>query len=397
MSLRTSLGAPVRTGYCTNVAPAPSPAALRRDLAGLWSDVRDAASLDRLGLGLWFPRDVGAALARDATELAALREALDAARLDLVTINAFPADAFHAPIVKEAVYRPDWTTDERAEYTLHAARIAAALVPEGDVPISTLPIGYPKLERSALRRAAGRLVGVALALDRIRGETGTTIRLALEPEPCCALERTDEALAFFREHLAPAMEVAAGAQRAGPSDAGEMLRRHLGVCLDLCHASVEHEDPVAAFGRYEEAGIPVHKVQVSAALEVPNPSDAAQRKLLEAFVEDRWLHQVGRSAGDVVLDLPAALAAPPQGAPWRVHYHVPLHRNEVGGLPTTRATVERFLTWIAAHPTPPVLELETYTWSVVPDASENLAANVAAEVRWANDVLLAAGCTEVEE
>ena len=41
----------------------------------------------------------------------------------------------------------------------------------------------------------------ALDLDRLRGETGTTIRLALEPEPCCALERTEEALAFFAEHL----------------------------------------------------------------------------------------------------------------------------------------------------------------------------------------------------
>ena len=31
---------------------------------------------------------------------------------------------------------------------------------------------------------------------------------------------------------------------------------------------------------------------------------------------------------------------------------------------------------------PPVLELETYTWSVVPGAADDLAANIAAEIDW---------------
>ena len=78
------------------------------------------------------------------------------------------------------------------------------------------------------------------------------------------------------------------------------------------------------------------------------------------------------------LTLPCWTAA----APWRVHFHVPLSAERVGGLPTTRPAVERFLAALRDDPAPPVLEIETYTWSVVPGAAPDLAANVAAEIRW---------------
>ena len=32
-------------------------------------------------------------------------------------------------------------------------------------------------------------------------------------------------------------------------DAETMLRHHLGICYDVCHGSVEYEDPVAALDR----------------------------------------------------------------------------------------------------------------------------------------------------
>ena len=66
---------------------------------------------------------------------------------------------------------------------------------------------------------------------------------------------------------------------------------------------------------------------------------------------------------------------------------MPLSADEVGGLPTTRRDVERFLRHVATVDDPPVLELETYTWSVVPGATNDLAANVATEIAWARDVL----------
>jgi hypothetical protein len=269
----------------------------------------------------------------------------------------------------------------------------AGIVPPGsDVPVSTLPLGFPKLAMPEQLRAAAMLLATVLELHRLRELTGTTIRLALEPEPCCAIETVAEAIEFFGVAIRPF----AGKLQAGgltPSVADEAVRRHLGVCLDLCHAAVEHEDPVRALARLDAAGVPVFKVQVSAAVEVPEPSAPDQAAALARFAEPRWLHQVGAPGGDVALDLPEAMKSAPLRAmkPWRVHFHVPLHKDEVGGLPTTRPDVERFLRHVATRDDPPVLELETYTWSVVPGATDDLAANIAAEIAWVRGVLDAAG------
>ncbi len=366
-----------RLAYCTNVVPAPTPEALVATLPGTWARVRELAALPRLALGLWFPRDVAAALAGSPAELSALRDALAAHALDAVTCNAFPADAFHAPVVKEAVYLPDWTDPARAAYTRAAAEIAAALAPRGAlVPVSTLPLGYPRWER-ARRRAAGRaLAATAAELAALEERSGVRVVVALEPEPCCALERADDALRFFADEL--------------PRDAA--TRRHVGVCLDLCHAAVAHEDAVATLGAYAAADVLVAKVQVSAALDVADPADAAARAALATrFAEPRWLHQVG-VPGRIVRDLDVALADPAlaAAAPWRVHFHVPLHLASVAGVATTQPQVARFLRHVAALPAPPLLELETYTWAAVPGADDDLAAGIAAEIAWAAGELAAA-------
>jgi sugar phosphate isomerase/epimerase len=246
------------------------------------------------------------------------------------------------------------------------------------VTLSTLPVRWEMCTRHELALARRRLGEVAHALARLSWETGVTVRLAVEPEPCCAVETTADLLALF--------------DLDGGLD--DVAREHLGACLDLCHACVEHEDPLESLARYDAAGVRVFKIQVSAALEVPDPADPQQRERLAQFVEPRWLHQVGRGPGDVLADLPDALSAASSssadGGPWRVHFHVPLHAAEVGGLPTTRATVERVLRHVATLAHPPVLELETYTWSVVPGASDDLAANVARELVWAHHVLAGA-------
>ena len=69
--------------------------------------------------------------------------------------------------------------------------------------ISTLPLGFPKLDEASQFRAAGMLFATVLELHRLREATGTTIRLALEPEPCCALETVAETVEFFGVAVAP--------------------------------------------------------------------------------------------------------------------------------------------------------------------------------------------------
>lgn len=373
-----------RLAYCTNVAPMTDLDGLVASLRGLWTDVRqrlhpDASDEQPLGLGIWFPDELAANLANDRAAQDRLRDTLAELRLELVTVNAFPMREFHAPVVKEGVYLPHWMQDERDTYTRNVAAAVAGILPRGsDLTLSTLPIRYPKQDADALAIAAQRLTALSGHLAELEDRTGTVVRVALEPEPCCALETTDEAIAFFGDHLAT----------RAPA---HLIRRYLGVCLDLCHTCVAHEDPIDALARYGKAEVSVHKIQVSAALEVPEPDDSDQRALVAQFVEPRWLHQVGRGPGDVVLDLPQALAdeAATGPGPWRVHFHVPLHAENVGGLPTTRSTVQRTLEHVGKMPQPPVLELETYTWSVVPGASDDLAQNVANEIAWVRDVLAA--------
>jgi sugar phosphate isomerase/epimerase len=389
----------IRLAYGTNVAPQEDVAGILGALHGLWADVRRRAAPDgTLGLGLWLPETAAAALARDPDRMREVRAALEENGLAIETVNAFPQRGFHAAVVKDAVYRPDWTDPARLAYTGDVARAVAGIVaPGSDVTVSTLPLGFPKLPMETWLRAAGLLFAAVLDLHRIREATGTTIRLALEPEPCCALETTTEAMEFLVTAVRPYLGAVARTVGMTEDAARAIVDRHLGVCLDLCHLAVEHEDAVAARERLRGAGVPVFKVQVSAALEVRDPEDAAQRAALEGFVEPRWMHQVGApsdvGAARVLRDLPAALADAAFAArkPWRVHFHVPLSATSVEGLPTTRPLVERFLAHVAADPEPPVLEIETYTWSVVPGAPRDLAANVAAEIAWVRGRLEDAG------
>ena len=383
----------VRLAYGTNVAPAETVGDLLDALGGLWTDVRRiAAPSGTLGLGLWLPDEAARELARDPERMRDVRAALADARLELVTVNAFPARAFHAPVVKETVYRPAWTEPERFAYTCAVARAVAGIAPQGaDVTLSTLPLGYPKLAMPDQLRAGALLLATVLELHRLRELTGTTIRLALEPEPCCAIETVRELIEFFGVVVRTlARHVTAGGLT--PAAAEDAIRRHLGACLDLCHLAVAHEDPVEAMARLRAADVPVFKVQLSAAVEVSEPGDEANRAALARFDEPRWLHQVGAPNGVVVLDLPQALhdASFAMSKPWRVHFHVPLHEESVGGLPTTRRDVARFLRHVASLDDPPVLEIETYTWSVVPGASDDLADNVAREIAWVRGVLNAA-------
>src|SRR5262249_7850102 len=91
--------------------------------------------------------------------------------------------------------------------------------------------------------------------------------------------------------------------------------------------------------------------------------------------------------------LPEALAALDRGAPWRVHFHVPVHAEAMGGLTTTRDTIAPALAAALAPPSggggaPPHLEVETYTWSVLPDAARprgdaGLVEGIARELAWA--------------
>jgi sugar phosphate isomerase/epimerase len=170
---------------------------------------------------------VAADALRDPATFTELGEFLRANGLYVFTINGFPYGPFHGTRVKEDVYLPDWQDEERLRYTNVLARMATLMI-----------------------RHAAHLV-------RLREKTGHTIALALEAEPCCFLETLDETIGFFESHLFAAQAVKQLTAETGlqGDTAEEALRHHLGVCLDLCHAAVEFEDPHAIAARTDNAGI----------------------------------------------------------------------------------------------------------------------------------------------
>ena len=307
-------GAPELT-YCTNIHAGESWAEIRMSLDAHVPRIKARVAPDApFGLGLRVS-GIAAAELRDPATLGAFKEQLSRLDAYVFTLNAFPFGPFHGTRVKEQVYEPDWRTNERVSFTRDAAEILSALLPEGGFgSISTVPGGFKPIGRDPENVAAllDRLLQAAAHLVTIERTTGKRIALALEPEPCCFLETVDEALAFFEERLFGPAALARFAALAGlgAGEAEPMLRRHLGVCYDVCHGAVEYEDPVAALKRLHAAGIAVPKIQLSAAMRVPQISEPLAARLRD-FDDGVYLHQV--IVRDEALarfaDLPDAFAA----------------------------------------------------------------------------------------
>ncbi|PPG32670.1 metabolite traffic protein EboE [Rathayibacter sp. AY2B9] len=360
--------------YCTNVHPAEDLAGVVRQLDVYAGPARVAAGLALVGVGLWIPRDLAARLVASAEDRAVLRAALQRNGLEVRTLNAFPYAAFHAEVVKLDVYRPDWTTPERLQYTIDCARILADLLPAGaDGSISTLPLGWREgWGREQDEAACRNLARLVEELRDLRRSTGHAIRLAIEPEPGCILDTVDDVVDWLHPRI------------------GVVDPAYVGVCLDTCHLAVSFADPVSAVRRIRDAGLRVVKVQASAALHLEDPSG---RAALTPFVEKRYLHQTRENGIDGVLrvdDLPEALGTLPGTGPWRVHFHVPLHHRPEAPLSATTAVLAEAVSAVdAAWPYDEIhLDVETYTWSVLADAPSDLSTGIGAELAWAAAHLL---------
>ncbi|WBB79730.1 metabolite traffic protein EboE [Micromonospora sp. WMMD882] len=392
MRLRHADGSAVHVSYCTNVHPAEELPGVLAQLDTYATPVRERLGVDRLGLGLWLAAPVAAELAADPTARARLRHELTVRGLEVVTLNGFPYAAFQAPVVKGDVYHPDWATPQRLAYTLDLARVLADLLPDDAArgSVSTLPLAWrTPWDADRADAARRRLDELAAGLAVVERDTGRPVRVGFEPEPGCVVESTGQA---------------ATALAGVDSD-------RLGVCLDLAHLACAWEEPAAALARLRAAGLPVVKVQVSAAIEAADP--AAHADELRRWVEPRFLHQT-RSAGCAHAadpadpayaadDLDAALDA---GLPdaWRVHYHVPLHAPPEPPLGSTVAVLRAALAELLGGPVAGCdhLDVETYTWGVLPAARRprtdaELAAGIAAELAFTRDELTALGLTAPAE
>jgi hypothetical protein len=380
----------VRLAYCLNLHAAETLADLHQGLQAITLPLRDrlARSGERFGVGMYL---AGALVrehpagSRGIEELAAF---LERERLDPFTFNAFPYGGFASAGLKERVFQPTWIEPARFEYTREVARIAAQLNPglpkESHLSISTHTGGFgqkpaQRIPAPALWAAYGQL---AAEFDRLERSHGCRLELALESEPGSNLGNTAELADFFGRW---SEQVQHDDDDGGYLVTRERFERHYGICLDACHSAVEFEDPVVALdlaGRCSAFG----KLQYTSALALPEPRrNAAGLERLLALDEPRYLHQLrGRHGNDLVRadDLPELrrdFERP--SSRWRecdelrCHFHVPVDREELGaGLRTTRAHADALLDGLLSEPArwkAPELhvEIETYTWDVLPGSA----------------------------
>ncbi|AKZ59320.1 hypothetical protein SAM23877_6275 [Streptomyces ambofaciens ATCC 23877] len=389
MRFRHPDGSTVHLAYCTNVHPAETLEGVLAQLREHCEPVRRRLGRDRLGIGLWLARDAAHALVTDPAALRALRGELERRGLEVVTLNGFPYEGFGAEEVKYRVYTPDWADPERLEHTTSLARVLAGLLPDDvtEGTISTLPLAWrTAYDDARAEKSRAALVTLAERLDVLEELTGRSVRIGLEPEPGCVVERTGDA-------IAPLMAV--GHDR-------------IGVCVDTCHLATSFEDPDTALDALTAARIPVVKSQLSAALHAEQPARPEVRRALATFAEPRFLHQTRTTAsgglqGTDDLDEAVADGGPlPDNSPWRAHFHVPLHAAPAPPLTSTTEVLKAALARLVGgpHPLTRHLEVETYTWQALPPelrprARAQLTDGIAAELTLARDLLTDLGLKEL--
>lgn len=380
--------------YCSNIHAGETWRDVSTALTAALPVIRHQLKADGpFGIGLRLSAKAAAEL-EQPDALAAFLRFLRDGDYYVPTINGFPYGAFHGQRVKEQVYLPDWRDPARLAYTnrlssLLCAMLAGQELREGSV--STVPGAFKGHLHSLndARDIAASVLDHAAHLVRLREDTGITIALAIEPEPACFIETIAETVDFFTRYLFDATLIRSRARERGYSLSLEDVRQHIGVCFDACHMAVEFEDAAAAVSSLSSAGIRIPKFQISSALRVMNPTaGSAGRAALERFAEDTYLHQVVERAGDRLVryvDLPEALASRDvTGDEWRIHFHVPIFLAAMGDLETTQPYLESVIDLAKHNPGPTCLEVETYTWSVLPPQyrSADMHFAIARELAW---------------
>jgi hypothetical protein len=369
--------------YCTNVHPGMTLEAVEGGLDRYTVAIQKKFGHD-LAAGLWLAQPVVEELLATPRSLPAFAGRMVRRGLTVHTLNAFPYGNFHGIRVKEQVYLPDWSQARRRTYTENCANVLAQLLPDDrDGSISTLPLGFKRLPHrpNFLKTAVENLIQCARHLAHLRETTGKMIRLAMEPEPLCELETTDETIEFFRQLR----------QRAAEANALAPVQEHIGVCFDVCHQAVEFEDVAESIRLLDGAQIRINKIHISCAIEIDHPAEnEPARQALRRYIEPRYLHQTlartidGRIVREVDLT-EQLLTNPPadfaSANAWRVHFHVPVNAEQLGPLKTTRPALRSSLAAVANLPYAAHLEVETYTWEVLPDSDKpDLTEGIAAEL-----------------
>jgi hypothetical protein len=388
--------------YCTNIHAGEGWDEVEASIAQYALPLKATLCPDApFGLGLRLSA-VAASQLLNGDRLRTFKAFLDEHDLYVALINGFPYGSFHGETVKSKVFAPDWLDPARGSYTLELVEILSGLLPTGmDGGISTLPLSYkPWIGSNASTIWPGivsNLVEVVAGMVAIRNKTGSMIHLDIEPEPNGLVESTAELIAFFD---GPLQDFGVGALATKlaitSNEARTYLREHIQVCFDTCHMAVEFEDPIHSLGVLAKHGVRIGRVQISSALRVQFDGSSEARDLfseqLAPFTDHVYLHQVieRRENGALIHygDLDEALASPEDGTPreWRIHFHMPIFTERYGSLLSTQAYNRKVLEAVVMSDVTPHLEIETYTWDVLPHPLKcDLLSSIEREFRWVLD------------
>jgi hypothetical protein len=364
--------------YSTLVHPGDTWDEMRHSLETYVPEVKRRFSPDApMGVSLRISNASAQRLIADPDEQAWVKAFLEANDMYVYTVNAFPYGPFKGQVVKEQVYEPDWTTEERTQYTMNVATILSRITGSDVEPtIQTAPLAFkPKVtDDQYVDRFTDNLLRVVAFLMNLEKETGRRVKVAVEPEPYCFLETIDETVAYFNERIYTTASALRVAELSGQplAEVFQGIRRYLGVVFDICHQSVEFEDITDDLKSLVEAGIPIYKLQEASALNVPQVTPEIVNEL-KRYTGTIYLSQTTELRNGVITrylnleDAIAAYEADPGPRSWRTHFHVPVFLDDLGPFKTTRDGIDAALAVHARTPLSTHLEIETYTWDVLPD------------------------------
>jgi hypothetical protein len=402
--------------YCTNIHPAETWPETLAALEKHTLAVRAQVCPDRpfaIGLRL---SDLASRQLSQPPELLHFRRWLEGHECYVFTINGFSFGRFHGERVKERVYLPDWTSPARLEYTNRLFDLLAQLLPEGVAgSVSTLPGSFKEFiaQPGQLAAIRGHLHACVKHIAETSARAGRPLHLGLEPEPLGLLETTRETVDFFD-------------RLRGEHPGDSRLEEFLGVTYDTCHLAVEFEEAAQALALLQSHRVKISKIHLSNALKL-RISNCGMRMAdcgLGAFADDTYLHQVAVRSSDGQLmryrdledflnrqsasanerqkrsvgvleycdpeshhSITPSLQPPihPQWEEARVHFHIPLHTPPAEWFETTSGHLLGALDVLQASPDLcSHLEMETYTWQVLPPAwkSRSVVDQLAAEYDW---------------
>jgi hypothetical protein len=376
-------------GYCSNIHPGENWKEHFEELKNNLPKVKaQVCPKQAFGFGLRIAYQASIDLLSVPAYIDELKNWLNTENLFVFTLNGFPFGGFHHSKVKDEVHRPDWTTKDRLEYTKRLAEILVQILPETleTAGISTSPLSYKfwwnKNEMpEVFRISTNHIVELALFLNTLKKKTGKSIHLDIEPEPDGLLGNHREFMDWYEHVLLQ-----------NHPEYTDILKEHIQICFDVCHYAISYDPIEETLDELKSKGIGVGKIQISSALKVDlSKHFEEQMDTLKQYKEPIYLHQVRalNRSNEIIeySDLDEAFEhINDQIKEARVHFHVPIFIENYENIGSTQSEIVKSLTYQKLNSITKQLEIETYTWGVLPSEFQKpIEESVAREVQWVLD------------